>query len=172
MFEAKFEKKSIDAFNQRIDKMFAEIERQLMNPSELDRSLVDVKDSMRKGLSGIYQNNKYSAAKSNLKHRGMINHSVPFAVTGHLINDMRFSLMNMSPNDIQHSLSFSSEERLRPTQVARGRKLKLDYEASSSSEVALALSARYPLMSLIQRAYEDDFVKHVSDIISSAIRSS
>jgi hypothetical protein len=177
MFDIKFEKKSLDAFDRRIDKMFDQIQRDMSNPTNMEPVVVDIKDSMKKGMSGIYQNNRYSQAKNTLKARGMIDYNVPFAVTGQLIDDMKMSLMSVSPNEILQSLSFSDVERLRPTiwsmyNVAEGKSNQLDYDSSSSAEVAQALSARYPIMRLIQQAYEDDFVNHINQIISRAIRSS
>lgn len=176
MFDAKFDDKSVKSFNDKIELMFRDIEAQLNNPRSFDGAMDEIKSSMKAGISGVYQNSKYSQAKNTLKTRGLINHNVPFAVTGHLIDDMKIQLMNMSPNQIEHAITFSDIERLRPTiwsmyQVAEGKRTTLEFKASSSSEVAMALNNRYPLMMLIQKAYEDDFIKHVNGIIARAMRS-
>lgn len=170
-----FDKNSLKSLNNRLKKLEQEIINGFHDKRNFDGVLEKAKNGLKENTSLVKKNSpRYEQLKKDLRSQGIILHDTPLQVTGKLVEDLKYKLLDKSPSELTVAISFSEDTRLRPTigsMIASRNKGQdeLVYKASKSSEVAARLEAMgWPISNALYKSYGKDFVIAVEKIISKA----
>jgi hypothetical protein len=170
------EQKGVDRFLKDIDRLFNEIEKNLTDPTNFDNQINKVKDGLIENVMNFESSERYQNLKRELKLTGKIEYDTPGALTGQLIEDLRYKVMNKSPNEIVSVITFEDAMRDRPTlksmwEVVNGSRTSLEYRPISSAKLAESLTNKgYDFMESIYQLYSKDFNKRINRLISNAFK--
>jgi len=171
-----FEQKTIKKFEDKVEQVFSNIERDLSNPRKFENIANKARQGLKENKGLNYKNSqRYSEVKSELKKRGVIAEDKPIQVTGQLIEDLRFKILKTSPDEIITGLTFDHSTRIRPTlssmfSTYSDPSKPLETKSVKSSEVAKIL-IQYkgiPIIESLRDLYSKDFQVRVENIIKEA----
>lgn len=158
--EFKIDPLSAKRFIDDVEELFDKIEKNVTDQKDYDRTVERIKKTMKEGaLPDMVNRLEYSKVKSKLKADGKIENDVPLAVTGTLINSLRFQLLEKHPNEILNSINFASVDYATPTLVSMYKAAKgygnLEYEEANTVATInkLAASGKFPVAESIYKLY-------------------
>ena len=172
-----FDPKSIKNWEKRTNKALQKITKELSDPEQFRDIQENAKQGLRDNEGLNYQNSKrYQEVKETLKSRGVIVEDKPLQVTGQLINDLSYKILQKSPDEIQSALSFDHTKRIRPSLTGMFKVYsgsgQLDTQSEKSSEVAQILISKkgIPIVDSLANLYSKDFTRRVEEIINDALK--
>lgn len=184
---ASVSKTDVDNFNQTIDQLCNDITKNVTEYRAFQPVENRIKKALKENVFGFHNHKGYQEVKEVLKSAGTIAESSVLQVTGQLIEDYGWSLMDVSPNMIMSGFGFANTFRTRPTidsmyAAVHDSKKSLKTESFRSSDVANALEegtalvpgkpdtmrTSFPITQNIYDAYSEDMAQRVLTLVGKA----
>lgn len=186
LISVEINKDDLDFFTKTIDNLINDIEREVSQPKDYRKLEEKIRADLHNNVFGFENTEGYKNLKEDLKQMGLIPEKEVLHVTGQLVNDYGWSLMNKHPNEISSGFGFAKIFRRRPTlpsmHKARRKQGELEYIETTSAGIARALenaqhlikgsSAHqrkpYPITDKIYTRYGDEIANHVVKLVERA----